>query len=364
MKRKFFLSAGLLVTAFGLAQNSTVAYPSTITATGEKAGTGGYRSVHIGHQAGYSADEDTDRNIFIGKSAGYNTVASSSQNGFSNSFVGYLAGYENVTGYNNTYIGAAAGRDNLVGERNTFIGEASGLYSTGGELNTFIGSQSGYSFLNGNYNVFLGPDSGYHNGSGEGNIFLGFKSGFTTTGSFNIFIGHQAGMDETDSNKLYIANSRTPNPLIHGDFSINELKFNAEKVGIGYEDETDDSIDNGGFGDFPANTAVDYSDYRLFVRGGILAEEVRIRTYDNWADYVFAEDYKLQPLSEVEAYIKNNGHLPNMPSAEEVQKEGLAVSEIIKLQQEKIEELTLHLIEQEKEMKLLKEQVQQLLNKE
>ena len=140
-------------------------------------------------------------------------------------------------------------------------------------------------------------------------------------------------------------------PLIYGDFdSSRELKFNAKKVGIGYDTNSE-------FGDFPSTTGTpDLSEYRLFVRGGILAEEVRIRTYSNWPwpDYVFADDYKLMPLNEVEQYIGDNGHLPNMPSAKEVEEEGLELGNIVKLQQEKIEELTLHLIDQEKEIEQLK----------
>lgn len=361
MKTKFFLAAGLLVTAMGFSQNATVAYPEVQTTTGEQAGSGGMRSVHIGDQAGSSATSINDRNVFVGKLAGNNTAATSILNGYSNSFVGFRAGLENITGFNNTYIGAGAGRENTIGERNTFIGEASGVLSTGGKYNAFIGSQSGYSFLDGEYNVFVGTDSGYNNGSGSANTFLGYQSGYNTTGSLNVFIGNKAGFLETGSDRLYIANSNTPNPLIYGEFDNNIVKFNAEKVGIGYVEDGNGDAEDYGFPDLSSLT-LDV-DYRLFVRGGIWAQEVRVRT-DLWADYVFADDYKLMPLTEVEQYITDNGHLPNMPSAKEVEEDGIALGNMVKLQQEKIEELTLHLIEQEKEMEALKAQVQLLLNKQ
>ncbi len=93
------------------------------------------------------------------------------------------------------------------------------------------------------------------------------------------------------------------------------------------------------------------SAYRLFVRGGILADEVRVRT--GWADYVFAEDYQLTPLSKVEAHIAEKGYLHNTPSATQVENEGIEIGEITVNQQEKIEEIFLHLIELNKKVEAL-----------
>lgn len=103
------------------------------------------------------------------------------------------------------------------------------------------------------------------------------------------------------------------------------------------------------------------SAYRLFVKGGILTEELRVRT--GWADYVFEDNYQLKPLSEVEAYINENGHLPNVPSATEVEEEGISVGEMTKIQQEKIEELTLYIIEMKKEVEALKARLNDQENK-
>ncbi len=86
--------------------------------------------------------------------------------------------------------------------------------------------------------------------------------------------------------------------------------------------------------------------YKLAVKGKIRAEEVVVET--GWADYVFEEDYKLQPLSEIETFVKENKHLPEIPSAEKIKEDGLSVAEMMELQMKKIEELTLHLIEQNK----------------
>lgn len=98
--------------------------------------------------------------------------------------------------------------------------------------------------------------------------------------------------------------------------------------------------------------------YSIYAEKGILTEKVRValKNSSDWADYVFKKDYKLMPLKELEAYIQANQHLPNIPAAEQVKKEGIDLAEMnIKLL-EKVEELTLHLIEQQKQIEALKEE--------
>lgn len=102
----------------------------------------------------------------------------------------------------------------------------------------------------------------------------------------------------------------------------------------------------------------------LEVNGTVRAKEVIVEA-TGWPDYVFAEDYDLLNLEEVEAYIKANKHLPEIPSAEEVEEEGQQLGEIQQLLLKKIEELTLHTINQEKvivaQQELLTKQ-QELIN--
>ncbi len=87
-------------------------------------------------------------------------------------------------------------------------------------------------------------------------------------------------------------------------------------------------------------------DHKLDVKGTIRAEEVKVDT--GWSDFVFDETYNLPSLTEVESFIKKNKHLPDIPSAREVKEEGLAMSEMMTKQMQKIEELTLYIIELEK----------------
>lgn len=86
---------------------------------------------------------------------------------------------------------------------------------------------------------------------------------------------------------------------------------------------------------------------RLFVNGAIGTIDVRVAP-KSWCDYVFANDYKLKPLSEVESFIKANKHLPEVPSEMEVKAHGVSVNEMMKTHMKKIEELTLYVIELKK----------------
>ncbi len=95
----------------------------------------------------------------------------------------------------------------------------------------------------------------------------------------------------------------------------------------------------------------DLSAYTLYAKGGILSEEVRVRT--GWADYVFAPGHRLRSLEEVENHIARYGHLPETPTAAQVAEQGLELGENAVNQQAKIEELYLYMIELNKQVKAL-----------
>ncbi len=90
--------------------------------------------------------------------------------------------------------------------------------------------------------------------------------------------------------------------------------------------------------------------YKLAVDGKIITEEVLVQLSGSWPDYVFKEGYDLPALREIEKHIKEKGHLPNIPSATEVEANGVQLGEMDKLLLEKIEELTLYTIQQQKEL--------------
>lgn len=132
-----------------------------------------------------------------------------------------------------------------------------------------------------------------------------------------------------------------------------------------------DNSDNIGIG------TIDTRGYKLAVAGNAIAESVTVKLQSAWPDYVFKRDYRLAPLSEIKTYIDQNSHLPDMPSAEQVEKEGINLGEMNKLLLKKVEELTLYLIEKDKEVHeqhtqisdqgkeidLLKKKLTEILNK-
>ncbi|ANH80038.1 hypothetical protein A8C56_02730 [Niabella ginsenosidivorans] len=94
---------------------------------------------------------------------------------------------------------------------------------------------------------------------------------------------------------------------------------------------------------------------RLAVNGNILAKEIKIKTDISVPDYVFDPGYELPALSEVEAYIKKYRHLPEVPSGNDIRRQGLDLAAMNLLLLKKVEELTLHLIEMEKKMEQQKQ---------
>lgn len=119
---------------------------------------------------------------------------------------------------------------------------------------------------------------------------------------------------------------------------------------------------------FYANKPI-LSKYSVFVQKGILSEDYAIAPKETWADYVFTKGHVLKPLKEIELYIQENGNLPNIPSATQIAKEGYNLHEMNVKFLEKIEELTLYTIAQQKSIDeqhlaivRLEQQVQELLS--
>lgn len=341
---------------------------------GEINNSGEYNSF-IGHNNGKN-NIIGSRNVFLGALSGVNSTTSN------NVFLGFSSGNKNSTGYNNVFLGASSGFNNTTGSENIFLGFNSGKNSTTGAENVFLGASSGLSDTTGSRNVFLGRSSGQNNKQGSQNVFIGmnagkntnlayenvfmgYRSGFnhqqgsrntflgaytgqnSITGKDNVFIGYKSGIHELGDNKLYIANSDTNSPLIYGDFSTNDVKINGElniteNLGIGI-------------------TTVPAS-YKLAVAGNIITEEVKVKLQSSgWPDFVFEEKYKLPTLSEVEAHINKKGHLQNIPSAAEVKENGVLLGDMNAKLLQKIEELTLYTIEQEKEIRSLKKMNSKIL---
>lgn len=264
--------------------------------------------------------------------------------------IGFRALFSNTTGIQNMAIGNDALYSNNGGSGNLAVGTASLNALTSGLFNVGVGYGSLLSTTNGNRNTAIGYAAMLEGTTGDQNVAIGAGAGRFKSGGGNIFIGYEAGRNTTDvlaseSNKLYIANSNTATPLVYGDFTTKYLA-----VG---EVATAD------------RAAATSGGYRLLVKGGMITEKIKVAVAGSadWADYVFDTSYRLMPLDKVESFVKENKHLPNVPSAEEMSKNGLDVVQTSSKLMEKIEELTLYMIELNKEVKALKIENEKLRNK-
>ncbi|KXX71236.1 hypothetical protein AVL50_09270 [Flammeovirga sp. SJP92] len=176
-------------------------------------------------------------------------------------------------------------------------------------------------------------------------------------------------------------NSGTQNDIyIHGDFvsgTADAASFDRYNVGISswYGIGFHSSFNNRAGIVFDTRTAnayfdgkvgigTDTPDSKLTVKGKIHAQEVKVTvSAGETPDYVFKEDYNMMSLEEVERYIKKHSHLPEVKSASQIEEEGLHLAEMNLLLLKKVEELTIHTINQEKEISNLYETVELLINK-
>jgi len=151
-----------------------------------------------------------------------------------------------------------------------------------------------------------------------------------------------------------IHGTNTPSPIAIRDFNLstthawNNTLFEVDRLGNIYMGTTR-----------PSNST--YTGALLTVSGTMVVKEIYVATTDaSWADYVFKKDYKLMPLKEVEKYISTNQHLPNVPSAAEVETKGQNLGALQIKQMEKTEELYLYIIEMNKKLEKLEEQNKKL----
>lgn len=144
--------------------------------------------------------------------------------------------------------------------------------------------------------------------------------------------------------------SENGDPVSIGRFN-KELDHTALRIQVG--DDGDELKDKVEIGFFSTTSSQWMPGVALYSSGEIYAKKVNV-TLSSFPDYVFLPNYKLLPLRELENYIALHGHLPEVPSAEEVEKEGADLGELNKILLKKIEEMTLHLIRLEKEIEALK----------
>ncbi len=187
------------------------------------------------------------------------------------------------------------------------------------------------------------PNTGARNiafGAGSSATFVQ-SALLTNTGSFSIQ-GGDAG---------YIFKDRTDNTYGGWNWYANAGKASLYRYGSG------DLMTFNANGSVCIGTTTPATGYMLNVYGKIIGEEVRVQLKAAWPDYVFDHNYKKLSLPELEKYVAQNKHLPNIPSAAEVEKDGQLLGDVQRKMLEKIEELSLYIIEQNKKIEALEKRM-------
>lgn len=312
------------------------------------------------------------------------------------------------TGIVNTAIGSNALRANTIGFNNVAIGVDAVKNITEGDNNVGCGTGSLFTNVLGNSNTALGVDAGFTN-TGSGNVFLGYAAGRNETGSNKLYIHNNIAdannaliYGEFDGNKKLRINGKSEsiyNITFLDDPAVYGENDNTDFYGVGVQGKGGwkgvegivagtGSTTNKYYGVYGqstgSNTATNYGVYGLAsngtknfagyfegavsiggsthklatghllsVDGKIACTEVRVQPSSAWPDYVFSPSYDLMPLNELEKTIQNQKHLPGIPSAKEVEIEGIQLGEMQRKMIEKIEELTLYVIDLNKKVESL-----------
>jgi len=176
----------------------------------------------------------------------------------------------------------------------------------------------------------------------NGNVGIG-----VTTPAYKLNISQDISMNnDIDMAQFGVSGSNDPAKRLIIGYDMNGAGFGFIKAGWFQHQWTNLALQpNGG------NVGIGITNpaEKLAVNGNIRSKEVKVEAA-NWPDYVFEENYNIGKLEELESYIKTNKHLPEIPTAKEVEVNGVALGEMNKLLLKKVEELTLHLIEQQKQL--------------
>ncbi len=361
--------------------------------------TTGHSNTFLGYLAGTN-NIGGNQNTFIGAFAGENNTT-----GGGNAFIGKDAGKSNVSGNDNLFLGNGSGYFNEGGNENIFLGRQAGDNNLDGFSNIAIGSRAGSQNNDGNHNIAIGElalgDPVNSPVAIINNIALGFRAGEDATGNSNIIIGNESGQSVAGSNNVLLGNDivsygsnntflgsgtsallSSPNGATaigygatisqNNSIILGEASNTLVKVGIGttspdmklhIEGEGFDllKVTSNGNNAFRVlgnrdvivdhelliNTTTGKPGYEVSVNGQIACEEVLVQASEAWPDYVFAEDYSLMDFKALRTYLQQNQHMPGIPSAKEVAANGVKVGDMQKRLLEKIEEMTLYILQLE-----------------
>lgn len=370
--------------------NTTGYYNSAFGKKALKSNTAGYGNTAVGYMSMLNITTGSFNTALGGFSLETNQSTE-------NTAIGYKSqesatGGENVSlghrslqtgsGSHNVAIGNKTLMSTTTGYENTAVGSFCLPRVTTGYQNIGIGRYSLTGISSGSQNISLGYDAGYGLSTGTNNITMGTNTKFTGSSSYNIVIGYRS--QSYNNNNIIIGKRITLPSTISNGLNIGGVLFgsgmqsNVEgpsstpfsipvggKIGINVVSPTA-TLDVAGNVNLSTNITIggvtapwykaNSTDSTLRINGTIYSKEINVRT-NVWADHVFSNGYQLPSLSSVEQYINTNKHLPEIPSEQEVKTNGVDLAQMNVLLLKKVEELTLHMIEQEKRIQELENHV-------
>jgi hypothetical protein len=271
--------------------------------------------------------------------------------------------YGRASGGSNNYAGYYKGRMKIEG--NSFYDSAPDSLNTVQEVKVMhhyyndTKAVYGVSRPQPGWGIGIYGEGGYHGtfGYGDGSTYTGLTSGVYgySTGSAGTRVGvygkatNYGGSEATGVYGEATGSTGTIATGVFGYASGGTTNWAGFFLGTAY-------ISN----DLRIGTTTQASGYALSVNGKVACEEVLVELDSGWPDYVFDEDYPLPCIGDLEKHIQENGCLPGLPSAEEVNEDGLQLGEMQKKIVEKIEELTLYTINQQKMIDQLAGELQQI----
>lgn len=342
--------------------NNTISYPGTSSALGSDNNVYGRNCFISG----------TGNNVYGRSSVAIGTANTILSVNYSD-YIAFAIGDNNSSTSNMSFA---------IGDNNTSDNTFSFAIGRSNQSHASTSYAIGYS----NTNTSLASPSfavGFNNtNSAQHSISIGERLSNTTGGIMmginkhgsnykpTLFISTTQGSNETG--KVGIGNVTSPSAKLHIKADSGEradLMLEATGTSAIYFKNTDNSISltgnimtlsASGFSYTNGNVAIGTmpnNDYKLAVKGIIRSEEVVVELMTSWPDYVFDSDYSLPKLKEVKAFVSENGHLPGLPNASQVSENGLGLGEMNAKLLEKIEELTLYIIEQEERIQKLEEKL-------
>lgn len=273
-------------------------------------------------------------------------------------------------GSNNFYFGG-----NEISEESNTIDNFKGVLTKNARMGIGTITPDRALHIRGGADGFIQID---RNQNGAGILFANYNTDWSAVNSSGIMgLKEDGSFEIVNLNGALGGSSQEPSlkieALTHDVHIVNSLTVgvDAEKInntiahfdGRVYISEADAMVEVGnlesrtekGFSD---QTLELYKDYLLWVEKGIVTNDFAVADTADWPDYVFDEEYKLTSIEKLKTFLKQNGHLPTMPSAKEIGKNGFTVSDMTKRMLQTIEEMTLHVVEHDNNLNQMQDEAE------